>query len=80
MTAYWEAGNLMSAAVETNSDVYILEVGLNCLSFCTLLGMKFLLFFAYCYVLVPVSHVELAPPTVKCEYIMPHNIFIIYAI
>jgi len=25
VTAYWEAGNLMSAAVETNSDVYILE-------------------------------------------------------
>lgn len=28
VTAYWEAGRLMSAAVETNSDVYILEVGL----------------------------------------------------
>jgi len=31
VTAYWEAGNLMSAAVETNSDVYILEVGLESL-------------------------------------------------
>jgi len=29
--AYWEADNLMSAAVETNSDVYILEVGLHSL-------------------------------------------------
>ena len=28
VTVYWEAGRLMSAAVETNSDVYILEVGL----------------------------------------------------
>ena len=29
VTAYWEAGNLMSAAVEAKSDVYILEVGLR---------------------------------------------------
>jgi len=29
VTAYWESGRLMSAAVETGSDVYILEVGLT---------------------------------------------------
>jgi len=29
VTAYWEAGSLISSAVETDSDVYILEVGLH---------------------------------------------------
>ena len=29
VTAYWESERLMSAAVETSSDTYILEVGLS---------------------------------------------------
>ena len=38
-TAYWESGTLISAAVETSSDVYILEVCSASCYFCITLAL-----------------------------------------